>query len=271
MNPLDVSQIVRVLVILAAGVLASFGVRRVGHWIHTALVEKVVDHDAERRAVTLVRAAQYVLGAAVALIVVMLLLTEFGISIAPLLGAAGIAGVAIGLAAQSVARDFLRGFSLLLGNQLRVGDVVEIAGKSGAVEELTLGYVRLREFDGTVHFVRTGQIETVTNRSFGRVYAVLDVAVDTDADLGASMRVMRDAADALAADPEWRSRVAGPVEIAGIERWEGDAVVLRARVPTEPHSQAVVRRELLARVKAGLDAAGVPNPTQRLRLVRERH
>ena len=91
----------------------------------------------------------------------------------------------------------LRGFSLLLDNQLRVGDIVEIAGKTGTVEALTLRYVRLREYDGTVHFIRTGDVDTVTNRSFAPVHAVLDVAVDTEADLGSAFKVIEQAAAAL--------------------------------------------------------------------------
>jgi small conductance mechanosensitive channel len=159
---------VRIATILAIGIAAWFGVRRLEPLLRAMLVHGGIDSDAEKRWLTLVRAMRYIVGTAVALIVLMLLLDEVGISIAPLLGAAGIAGVAVGLAAQTVARDFLRGFALLLDNQLRVGDLVEIAGKTGTVEEVTLRYVRLRENDDTVHFIRTGEVNTVTNRSLSR-------------------------------------------------------------------------------------------------------
>ena len=260
----------RVLAILLIGTVAWLGVQRVTSLVRNLLVSGEVDLDSEKQAVTLVRVVRYVLGGAVVLIVLMLLLSEFGISIAPLLGAAGIAGVALGLAAQGIARDFLRGVALLLDNQLRVGDIVEIAGKSGVVEELTLRYVRIREYDGTVNFVRTGDIDTVTNRSFGKVFAVLDVAVDTEADVGAAYRIIEASADALRSDPVLGARVLGPVEIAGLERWDDDAVVIRSRILVEPHSQAAVRRALLERIKSGMDQAGIPNPTQRLRLLENR-
>jgi len=145
---------------------------------------------------------------------------------------------------------------------------VEVAGKTGTVEEVTLRYVRLREYDGTVHFVPTGEIDTVTNRSYGRAYAVLDVAVDTDADLGATFDVIRKAAGELQADPEFAGRIVWRVEIAGFERWDDDAMLIRPRIPVAADSQAPVRRAWLARVKAGMDLAGIPNPTQRLRLSR---
>lgn len=165
MEFLTTQRAIHVGAILVGGLLAWIGVRRTSRWIRHALVEGEVDEDSERRVVTLVRAIRYALGVAITVVVLMLLLSEFGISIAPLLGAAGVAGVAIGLAAQGMAKDFLRGFALLLDNQIRVGDDVEIAGKRGTVEALTLRCVRLREPDGTVHFVRTGQVDTVTNRS----------------------------------------------------------------------------------------------------------
>lgn len=254
--------------IVAGGAIAWYGVRRISRIVRRVLVVGELDLDSEKRAVTLMRAVRYGLGVILALVVLLLLLSEFGISIAPLLGAAGVAGIALGLAAQGIAKDLLRGFSLLLDNQLRVGDVVEIAGKTGTVEALTLRYVRLREYDGTVHFVRTGDVDTVTNRSFAPVHAVLDVAVDTEADLGSAFTVIEQAAVALREDQALGPRILGPVEIAGIERWEDDSVVIRSRIPVQPHAQVAVRRALLARVKSGLDAAGIANPTQRLRLLR---
>jgi moderate conductance mechanosensitive channel len=260
---------VHVASILTGGAVAWYGIRRISRIVRRTLVVGELDLDSEKRAVTLMRAVRYGLGVILALVVLLLLLSEFGISIAPLLGAAGVAGIAIGLAAQGIVKDLLRGFSLLLDNQLRVGDVVEVAGKTGTVEALTLRCVRLREYDGTVHFVRTGDVDTVTNRSFAPIHAVLDVAVDTEADLGSAFKVIEESAEALRVDPSIEPLVLGPIEIAGIERWEDDSVLIRSRIPVRPHAQATVRRALLARVKSGMDAAGIANPTQRLRLLRD--
>jgi len=168
MELITTAKLIRIGTILAGGLVAWIGVRRACRWVRGTFVEGEIDEDSERRLVTLVRALRYALGIVIVVVVGMLLLSEFGVSITPLLGAAGIAGVAVGLAAQGLAKDFLRGFSLLLDNQIRVGDDVEIAGKRGVVEQLTLRSVKLREPDGTVHFVRTGQVDTVTNRSLGR-------------------------------------------------------------------------------------------------------
>lgn len=270
MEKLEAINWMRVLGIVLVGSAAWLGARKVTSLVRNFLVHGDADLEHEKRTVTLVRAVRYALSIGIGLIVIMLLLSEFGISIAPLLGAAGIAGVAIGLAAQGIARDFLRGFSLLLDNHLRVGDQVEIAGRSGSVEEVTLRHVKLREYDGTVHFVRTGEIDTVTNRSYGRVFAVLDVAIDSTADPERAMQVVRECADAMAADAVYATRLAGPVEVAGIDRWDDDTVMIRARIAVVPNSQAAVRREWLTRVKAGFERDGIPNPTQRLLVVTAR-
>jgi len=250
----------RVAGILVLGSIAWLGVRYVTGALRRVLVRGEVDSETERRRITLVRAVRYALGFVVVMIVVMLLLSEFGISIAPLLGAAGVAGVALGLAAQGLAKDFLRGFTLLLDNQLRVGDVVDVAGNSGTVEEVTLRHVRLREYDGTVHFVRTGEINTVTNHSYGRSFAVADAVVSAGADVERALEVLRVAAEDVAASPEFRHRITGASEVAGIERWEIDRLILRVRVPCDVHAQAAVRRELMARIKAGLDRESIPYP-----------
>jgi hypothetical protein len=107
----------------------------------------------------------------------MLVLTEPGISIAPILAAAGVLGVAVGFGAQSLVKDYFSGLFLPLEDQTRHGDVVEAGGKSGVVEEVTLRYVRRRGYDGNVHFVPNGQIATVTNMARDFSYALADIGV----------------------------------------------------------------------------------------------
>jgi small-conductance mechanosensitive channel len=257
----------RVAGIIAGGTLVWLAVRYSIGTIRHVLIKGDADLDSEKRALTLIRAVRYAAGVILALVTLMLLLSELGISTTPLLGAAGVVGVAVGLASQGVAKDMLGGISMLLDNQLRVGDLVDIAGKSGTVEAVTLRCVKLRDYDGTVHFVRTGEVGTVTNHSLGPVYAVLDIPIDGEGDIDAASRVLAAGAETLRADPGCGPQVLGPAEIAGVDRWDGDAVVIRARLPVAPSAQATMRREWLARVKDGLDRAGVQSPTQRIRLL----
>src|SRR5690606_2238405 len=106
-----------------------------------------------------------------------LVLNQLGVSIAPILGAAGVVGIAIGFGAQSLVKDVFTGFFLLIENQIRVGDVVEIAGKAGSVEEISLRRMKLRAYDGSVHYISNGLITTVTNMSTAFAVAVVDLAV----------------------------------------------------------------------------------------------
>jgi small conductance mechanosensitive channel len=269
MDNFDTVNWVRILGIVAGGAAAWLAAQWFTGAVRRFLVHGDVDLESEKRVVTLVRAVRYGLSTVIILAVLMMLLSEVGVSLAPLLGAAGVAGVAIGLAAQGIARDFLRGFSMLLDNEIRVGDVVEIAGKSGTVEEVTLRRVRLREYDGTVHFIPAGQVEIVTNRSYGMAFAVLDVAVDTTADTGKAMEIIRQCGEGLRNDAQFAPRITGPIDVAGIERWDDDTVVIRSRLPVAPNAQAPVRRELLARVKTAFERESIPGPMQRLLVSRK--
>ena len=131
-----------------------------------------------------------------------LVLGELGISMAPILATAGVAGVAIGFGAQSLIKDYFTGFFLLLEDQVRQGDVVEVAGKAGVVEEMTLRYVRLRDGDGYVHFIPNGEIKVVSNRTRGFAHAAIDVGVDYGIDIDQALAVMREVGSALRADAE---------------------------------------------------------------------
>jgi small conductance mechanosensitive channel len=195
----------------------------------------------------------------------MLVLGELGISIAPILATAGVAGVALGFGAQSLIKDYFNGFFLLLDDQIREGDVVEVAGKSGLVEEVTLRYVRLRDFDGHVHFVPNGEIKVVSNRTRSFAYAAVDVGVGYGVDIDQALALMREAGQAMRADAKWQARLADDIEILGVERLDNSAVVLRCRLKVVPAiEQWNVKREFLKRVKLAFDARGIEMPFPQL-------
>jgi small conductance mechanosensitive channel len=173
-----------------------------------------------------------------------LILGQLGISVAPILATAGVAGIAIAFGAQSLIKDYFTGFFLLVEDQIRQGDVVEIAGKAGEVEEVTLRYVRLRDGDGFVHFVPNGEIKVVVNRTRTHAYANIDVGVPENTDFDAVFKAMRDVGAALRADPKFGPLTLGEVEVFGVDRWELWGVMLRCRMKTLPHERDTVRREL---------------------------
>lgn len=204
--------------------------------------------DELRRIHTVGNVFRYFASVVVMLVAGMLILNELGISIAPILATAGVAGVAIAFGAQSLIKDYFSGFFLLVEDQIREGDVVEIVGKSGEVEEVTLRYVRLRDGDGFVHFVPNGEIKAVVNRTRAYAYANVDVGVPDDADLEAIAAAMRDVGAALRADASYAPLVLGDVEVLGVERWELWGMMVRCRVKVLPHERDGVRREFTRRL-----------------------
>jgi small-conductance mechanosensitive channel len=216
--------------------------------------------DELRRIDTVGNALRYFASVVVVLVAGMLVLNELGISIAPILATAGVAGIAIAFGAQSLIKDYFTGFFLLLEDQIRVGDVVELAGRSGQVEEMTLRYVRLRDGDGHVTFVPNGEIKLVVNRTRVFAYAVVDAAVAEAQDVDAVYAVIREVAAALRSDPGFAARIIEDVEIIGIERWELWGLVVRFRMKTVPFEQWNVKRELLRRLKDAFIARGIKGP-----------
>ena len=167
----------RILLIAVLTLLALRTIHRVVPQLRELLVARQETTEDGQRIRTLSRVIRYVLTVAVTLLGAMLVLGELGISVAPILGAAGVIGIAVGFGAQSLVKDYFTGFFLLLENKLRIGDVVDAGGKSGTVEELTLRYLRLRDYSGNVHYIPNGNITVVTNMSLGFAYAVIDIGV----------------------------------------------------------------------------------------------
>ncbi|HET9734333.1 MAG TPA: mechanosensitive ion channel family protein [Burkholderiales bacterium] len=216
---------------------------------------------------TLARVIRNAAAVVIVLVAGMLVLGELGISVAPILATAGVAGIAIGFGAQSLIKDYFNGVFLLLDDQLRQGDVVEIAGKGGVVEEVTLRFVRLRDFDGHVHYVPNGEIKVVTNRTRGFAQAVIEVGIAYREDPDEAFAAMREVAEVMRAEPDWARRIAEPLEVIGVERWADSAVMLRARLKVVPPTeQWSVRREFLKRLKRAFDERGIEIPFPHLTL-----
>lgn len=256
----------RITVILIAAWIVIAVAQRAIRTLRERIARRMDDREAIKRAETLGRVFRYLVAVVVSLVAGMLVLSELGVSVAPILGAAGVAGLAVGFGAQSLVKDFFTGFFLLLENQIRQGDVVRLGNHAGLVEEITLRYVQLRDYDGNVHFVPNGQISTVVNMSRGFAQAVVDVGVGYGEDLDQVMDVMRATGAALRADVAFADRILGDLEIAGVERWADSAVMLRARFRTLPLEQWTVRREFLLRLKRAFDAHGIEIPFPQLRV-----
>ncbi|UCG99521.1 MAG: mechanosensitive ion channel family protein [Burkholderiales bacterium] len=224
------------------------------------IAARLDDREAVKRAETLGRVFRYVVAVVVSLVAGMLVLSELGISLAPILGAAGVAGVAIGFGAQSLVKDFFSGFFILFEDQIRTGDVVKIAGHAGLVEEITLRHTRLRDYDGNVHYVPNGMVDSVVNMSRGFAQAVMDIGVAYRENTDEVYEVMRRTARQLRADESFAPRILDDLEIAGVDNWADSAVMIRCRFKVVALEQWSVRREYLRRLKKAFDEAGIEIP-----------
>jgi small-conductance mechanosensitive channel len=188
------------------------------------------------------------------------------INIAPILAGAGILGLAISFGAQSLVRDIISGFFILLENQFAVGDVIEAAGKSGVVERMTMRVVVLRDLDGAMHVIPNGEIKVVSNRTRGWARAVVDVAIPYTEDVDRVINVVRDEAAQFSTDPAWGLQLDGAVEVLGIEELRDTSVVIRTLLKTQPGSQWNVAREFRRRLKNRFDRETVESPFQQRRV-----
>lgn len=219
------------------------------------MLDRVDDKLEElKRIETMSRVFRYLTSVVITIVTGMLLLSELGISIAPILAGAGVVGIAIGFGAQSLVKDFFSGFFLLLENQVRQGDYIEVAGKSGQVQEITLRYVKLSDYQGNVHFIPNGIINTVTNMSREFSYAVMEIGVSHQAELGEVMALMHEVGEDLRHDDGYRPRILDRLEIAGVDSMTDTAVILKCRFKVQAMEQIEVRREYLRRIKQAFDA-----------------
>jgi small-conductance mechanosensitive channel len=250
----------RIVAIVAGAWLAVVVLQRLVRHVRMRVAAHLGGADTARRAETLGRVVRYLSAMVIGALAFMLVLAELGVTLAPILGAAGVVGLAIGFGAQSLVKDYFTGFFILFEDQIRTGDVVTVADLTGVVEDITLRHVRLRDYHGNVHFVPNGLISTVTNMGRDFAQSVVDVGVAYRENVDEVLALMREVAAGLRADASFAARILADLEIAGVERWDDSAVVLRCRFKVAPLEQWAVRREFLRRLKSAFDAAGIEIP-----------
>ncbi|NEE02651.1 mechanosensitive ion channel family protein [Phytoactinopolyspora halotolerans] len=196
----------------------------------------------------------------IGVIAVVMALDILGYPIGPLLASAGIAGVALGFGAQNLVKDFLAGISMLLEDQYGVGDVIDMGEASGVVEAVALRVTRLRSVDGTVWYVRNGEVIRIGNSSQDWARAVIDVGVSYDSDTATVRRLLEEVGHELATEEVWSDLILDEPEVWGVEALGADSIVVRLVVQTRPLEQWKVARELRERIKRRFDAEGIEIP-----------
>ncbi|MFL6174211.1 MAG: mechanosensitive ion channel family protein [Marmoricola sp.] len=217
-------------------------------------------HRRAQRAATMGGLLKSIVTGVIFAIVLTMALAEIGVNIAPLIAGAGIIGVALGFGAQSLVKDFLSGVFLIFEDQYGVGDSVTFGDVSGTIEAVSLRVTRLRDVDGTVWYVRNGEILKVGNQSQNWARTVLDISVGYKEDITRVRRILKDVAHGLWEDEHYRDKIIEEPEVWGVQSLGPDSVVVRVTLKTMPQQQWVVAREMRERVKTRFDEEGVMTP-----------
>ncbi|MDQ4085128.1 MAG: mechanosensitive ion channel family protein [Actinomycetota bacterium] len=236
--------------------------------IHRSRSRQVVDQSAvaferrQQRTATMGSLLKSITTAVIFGVIAVMVIDVLGYNIAPLLASAGILGLALGFGAQSLVADFLSGVFMILEDQYGVGDVVDVGDAVGDVEAVGLRVTRVRDIDGTVWYVRNGNIARVGNMSQNWARTVLDIRVAYDEDLDRVRAILGEVAHDLwegEKDNKDRDILEEP-EVWGVQSLDPEAVVIRLVLKTAPMQQWTVARELRERIKERFDAEGIEIP-----------
>ncbi|MCF8038323.1 MAG: mechanosensitive ion channel family protein [Desulfohalobiaceae bacterium] len=225
-----------------------------------ALFQKNRDDEFKKRAETLSSIIQIILSITILVIGTIIVLSELGIEIGPILATAGIFGLAIGFGAQNLVQDVISGFFLLLEDQVRVGDVIQVADKGGLVEKVGLRMIILRDLSGNVHFIRNGKVDVVTNMTKDYSRYVFEIGVAYRENVDEVIGVIKEVDEELRTDPEFKDDILEPIEILGLDKFADSAVIIKARNKTKPIKQWGVGREFNKRLKKAFDARDIEIP-----------
>lgn len=213
-----------------------------------------------KRTKTLSDLLQNVAKVAIVSVATLTVLQELDVNIMPILTGAGILGLAVGFGAQTLVKDVISGFFLILENQVRVGDVAQINGVGGLVESIHLRTIVLRDQHGAVHIFPCGSVTTLTNQSKDFAYAVLDIDVAYKHDTDEVITVLQETADGLRQSAPFTTMITAPLEVIGVERFGESSVTLRVRLKTQPLKQWDVAREFRRRLKKAFEVHGIEIP-----------
>ena len=213
-----------------------------------------------KRTETLARIVETTLRVVILIAAFLMVLKQVGIEIGPLLAGAGIIGLAVGFGAQSLVKDVIGGFFILLENHMNVGDIVEIAGSAGVVESINLRVTVLRDLEGKVHIVPNGEIGVVTNMTREYSQALVEIGVAYKEDVDEVIRVLEEVAETMRMDEDFSNFILDPLEVLGLDSFGDSSVNIKVRLKTIPAKQWTVAREFRKRVKRTFDEKGIEIP-----------
>ncbi|MFC2150451.1 mechanosensitive ion channel family protein [Calditrichota bacterium] len=252
---------VKILLILALMLVAMRLTKIISRRIVKGIKQQHPDSaEHHKRTDTLGSVVNHVIHFTILAIGLAMVLGELGVEIGPIIAAAGVLGLAVGFGAQNLVKDVIAGFFILIEDQIRVGDVVQIAGKAGLVENVNLRVVIIRDATGAVHYVPNGNIDVVTNMTKDFSYYVIDMGVAYKEDVDQVINLMKQVAENLQADQAFGPDILEPMEILGLDKFGDSALIVRARLKTIPGKQWKTGREYNRRLKMKFDEKNIEIP-----------
>jgi small conductance mechanosensitive channel len=188
---------------------------------------------------------------------VIMIMDELGFDIKAMLAGVGIVGLAVGFGAQNLVRDIISGLFLIFENRIRVGDVAIINGTGGQVVQVNLRTTVLRSFDGTVHVFPNGSINSLSNMTHEFSFYVFEISVSFNENIDRAIKALKEVGEEIIKDPDFKDAILEPLEIQGVDRFAESAVVIMARIKTQPIKQWYVGREINLRIKRKFDKEGI--------------
>ncbi len=256
------AHVPKIIMIIIGAWIAIRATRLAGRKIiyYTQEEDPVTKSEREKRAKTLVNIINSAIKVFVYLVAFFMILKEVGVDIAPLLAGVGIAGLAIGFGAQTLVKDFLTGFFILMENQYRVGDVVKIGDHAGLVEKVNLRTTVLRDLEGVVHTIPNGEVQSVNNLTHGWSRVVLDIGVAYKEDVDKVMQVLREVGKKMREEKPYDQLMLEEPQVLGVDGFGESEVTIKMIAKTLPLKQWDVGRELRRRIKHAFDKQGIEIP-----------
>ncbi len=235
-------------------------VNKAFHIFFEKIIERLNDTETKKLYMTLRQLGVYIIDAIIVLFFTTNILGNFGIDMKPILATAGVLGVAVGFGGKKFVEDVFTGLSIILTGQLRVGDFVTVNNSTGYVEKVTLTMVVIRTFNGDVHYLRNGQIDTVINQTKNYSFPVFNFSVAYKSDIVHVMKVLKELGQELREDNVYSKFVLSDIEVLGLNEFQDSAVVIQCRIKTTPQEQWMIKRKFNQMVKERFEKEGIEIP-----------
>jgi small conductance mechanosensitive channel len=222
--------------------------------------DEIRKSEREKRINTLTGIISTILKIVLVFLFVVIVLEKLGVAVGPILASAGIIGLAVGFGAQELVRDMISGFFILLEDQIRIGDAVELNGKWGVVESIELRTIKLRDMSGVVHVFQNGKLDTLSNMSKDWSALIVNVGVAYKEKYDRVTEVIAKVGDEMYNDSVYKDIMIEPLEISGLNEFADSAIVIRVILKTKPGMQWDTGREFRRRIKEAFDEANIEIP-----------